>query len=53
MKISDEAVDDSIATFKLIPDWFVTNKVIKKRFTALRADGNIIYFHEDYDNVND
>ena len=26
----DEAVDDSIATLKLIPDWFVTSKMIKK-----------------------
>ena len=26
----DTAVDDSIATLKLIPDWFVTIKMIKK-----------------------
>ena len=42
----DKAVDDSIATLKLIPDWFVTNKMIKKLFTALYADENILYFNE-------
>ena len=31
----DEAVDDSLATLELIPDWFVTSKMIKKLFTAL------------------
>ena len=25
----DEAVDDSLATLKHIPDWFVTSKMIK------------------------
>ena len=33
-KMCDEAVDDSLATVKLIPDWFVTS-TIKKLFTAL------------------
>ena len=40
----DEAVDDSLAGLKLIPDWFVTSKMIKKRLTALYADENILYF---------
>ena len=31
----DEAVDDSLAALKLIPDWFVTRKMIKKLFTIL------------------
>ena len=26
-KMCDEAVDDSIATLKLIPNWFVTSKI--------------------------
>ena len=26
----DEAVDDSLAALKLIPDWFVASKMIKK-----------------------
>ena len=41
------AVDDSLATFKLIPDWFLTSKLIKKFFTYLYADENILYFDED------
>ena len=42
----DEAVDDSLATLKLIPDWFVTSKMIKK-LTALYAYKDIPYFNED------
>ena len=54
------AVDDSIATLKLIPDWFVTSEMIKKLFigllqvkwliklfTGLHSDENILYFDED------
>ena len=26
----DEAIDNSLAALKLIPDWFVTSKMIKK-----------------------
>ena len=44
----EEAVDDSLARLKLIPDWFVTSKLIKKLFTALYADENILYFNKDY-----
>ena len=42
-KMCDEAVEDSLATLKHIPDWFVTSKMIKKLFTALYADENILY----------
>ena len=31
----DKAVDDSLTALKLIPNSFVTNKIIKKFFTAL------------------
>ena len=41
-KTCNEAVDDSIATLKLIPDWFVKSKMIKKSFTALYTDENIL-----------
>ena len=41
-KTCNEAVDDSIATLKLIPDWFVKSKMIKKNFTALYIDENIL-----------
>ena len=47
----DEAVNDSLAAFKLVPDWFVTSKTIKKLFTALYADENILCFNEDSGNV--
>ena len=47
----DRAVDESIATLKLIPDWFVKSKTIKKLFTALYADEKILYFNEDFLNV--
>ena len=36
---------------KLIPDWFVTSKMIKELFTALYANENILYFSEDSGNV--
>ena len=42
-----EAVDDSLAALKLIHGWFVTSKMIKKLFTALYADENILYFNVD------
>ena len=31
----DKVVDDSLPTFKLIPDWSITNKMVKDLFTAL------------------
>ena len=42
----DEAVDDSVATLKLISDCLVTSKIIKKLFGAFQADGNILCFNE-------
>ena len=49
--MSDEAVDDTLTVLKLIPDWFVTCKMIEKLDTALYADEIILYFDEDSDNV--
>ena len=46
-EICDEAVDDSLAALKLISDWSVTSKMIKKLFTGQYADENILYFNED------
>ena len=34
-RMCDEAVYYSLAVFKLVPDWFVTSKMIKELFTAL------------------
>ena len=47
----DNAVDDCLAALKLVPNWFVTSKMIKRLFTALYADDNIIYFNEDSGNA--
>ena len=47
----DEAVDDSLATLKLIPVLFVTSKMIKKLFTVLHANENILYFNENSGNL--
>ena len=50
-KMCDGAVDDFLTALKLIPDWFVTSKIIKKLFIALYADENILYFNEDSGNI--
>ena len=50
-RMCDEAVDDSLEALKLIPDWFVTSKIIEKLYTALYADENILYFNEDSGDV--
>ena len=36
---------------KLIPNWLFTDKMIRKFFTSLYADENILYFNEDSGNV--
>ena len=46
-EMCDEIVNDSLAALKLIRDWFVTSKMIKRLFTALYADENILYFNQD------
>ena len=46
----DEAVDDSLAALKVISDWFVTSKTIKKLYT-LCSDENILHFNENSRNV--
>ena len=40
----DEAVDDCLAALKFIPDWFVTSKMIRNRFTALYPDKSLLFF---------
>ena len=47
----DEAVDDFLAALRLIPDWFVTSKMIKRLYTVLYADENIVYFNEYFADV--
>ena len=43
-RMRDEAVDDSLPALKLIPDWFVTSKMIKKLYTALYAHNGLLFF---------
>ena len=47
----DEAVDNSLAELKLVPDWFVASKMIKILFAALYTNENLLYFNEDSGNV--
>ena len=46
-----EPVVDCLTALKVFPDWFVTSKMIKKLFTILYIDDNILYFNEDSGNV--
>ena len=40
-RMCEEAVDDSLAAWKIIPNIFITSKMIKKLFTAMSQ--KIIY----------
>ena len=46
-----EAVDDSLASLKLIPNWFVTSKMTKNLYTALYANDGLLFFNEDSGDV--
>ena len=50
-RMCDEAVDDSLVALKLVPDWFITSKIIKKLYAALYTNENILYFNEDSGSV--
>ena len=50
-QLCDEAVDDFLPTLNSVPDWLVTSKMVKKLFTPLYADENLLYFNEDFGNV--
>ena len=50
-KMCDEAVDDSLAALKLIPDWCVANKVIKKFYIAFYSYHGLLFFDEDSGDV--
>ena len=44
--MGDEAVDGPLATLKLIPDWFVTSKMMQKLYTALYAVDALLFSDE-------
>ena len=50
-KMCDEAIDDSMITMKLIPEWFVSSKITQNLFTAFYTDKSILYFDEGSANV--
>ena len=43
----NNAVDDSLAVLRLVPNWFVTTEL----FIAMYADENILCFNEDSGHV--
>ena len=47
----DEAVDGCLTALKFVPDWFVTNKIIKNLYSALFVDGDVLFFHQNSGNV--
>ena len=47
----DKAINDFLPTSNFVLDWFVTSKMIKKLFTDLYGDENILHFNEDAGNV--
>ena len=50
-QMCDKAVDDCLTALQFVPDWFDTSKLIKKLYTALYTDKNILYFDEDSSHV--
>ena len=46
-----EDVNNFQPTLNFVPNWFITSKMIKKLFTDLYADENILYFDENVGNV--
>ena len=50
-KMYDEAVDDYLAVFKFIPDWFVISKMLEKLGNDLLTDDGILFYNKDFDKV--
>ena len=48
----DKAVGDCLAALKFVRYRTVTSEMIKKPFTALYGDENILYFNKDSNNVD-
>ena len=43
----DKATDDFLPALRFVADWFVTSKMIKKLFSALYANDNVLYLNEN------
>ena len=50
-KICDTAVEVRLVALKFVSDWYIASTVIKKLYTTLYTDENIMDFDEDFDNV--
>ena len=50
-KMCSEDVNNFLPTLNFVPNWFITSKMIKKLFTDLYADENILYFDDNFRNV--
>ena len=50
-EIRDKAVDAFLPTLKFVPDWFVLSNMIKKHDDGLFSNDDIIFIHEDSNNV--
>ena len=46
-----DKVDDSLPILKFVPDWFVTNEIMKKLQNALFRDDDILLLDKDPCNV--
>ena len=42
-EMCDKAVDGFLSALKFVLDWFVTSKMIKKLYTALFADDDVLF----------
>ena len=47
----DKVVDVFLSALKFVPDWFVTNKMIKKLLTVLCADHDILFYDKNSGNM--
>ena len=46
-----EAVDDCLAVLKLVPDWFVTSKMLENLGNTLQVNDDILFYNEDFNKV--
>ena len=50
-KRCDEAVEDCLSALKFVPDWFVTNKMLRKLHEGFFTNYDILSFDEDFGNI--
>ena len=47
----DEAADDCLAALELLPDLFVTSKMLEKLDNTLQTNDDILFYNEDFEKV--